>query len=192
MSDCEVKVKTVCSHCGKVRSEHCKPWTSCPKCGKTLCLSYNCSLAGMCHSCWDKEYAEKKKMRLVTPVECRDCHEKKLPAQFEIPDYPSTCKACVGTKEQRRKLNAKPGLVEVTYGKHPVPDEDGGRGYAYYFNQPLRLGDVVQVPQTWLGRLREESNGPKLATVVSTYSAYDGDVSGIICIVRRARKKATK
>jgi hypothetical protein len=74
----------------------------------------------------------------------------------------------------------------VCYGEHPTPKDDGGHGYTYYFDEPLNLGDIVAVPQTWLGRAISESNGPRLATVISTHSDYEGSVSDIIRVVRRA------
>lgn len=193
--------KTVCEVCGRVRGKNSiYEWKPCRGCGKTLC--YNCNetkhQAGMseCRKCSSKrcerECNERRARERNTPVECKSCHRKKLPRYFENKYVPSVCKVCARkereVKEQTKKSNAQPGVVVVVYGEHPVPTEDGGHGYSYCFDGSLGLGDVVEVPRTWLGSLKGQS-GPNLATVVSTYSDYDGPVSRIIRVVRRATER---
>lgn len=205
-----------CSCCHKKRGKYAQPWRRCVNCGVILCL--NCShshLEPKCHKCWRKEwdaaYARKKK----TPVECSVCHKEKLYSKFQfgtdvlpkdIEGYQMaefmyvdgvklhlrTCKACakkiLSDAANKRKALAVPGLVEVQYGELPCPEHDGGRGYAYYFDEPLELGDIVETPPSYLAKYREESN---VATVVSTYSDYHGEVSCIVRVVRKCQQKET-
>ena len=189
---------TICGQCGRVRGKYAQPWRVCA-CGKVLCLICVPRFRdAQCHKCWEKEWSEECKRLKRIPVECVCCHQKKLPRAMKYPydvmhnysnlsDSLRICRAC--DKCQRRKEEAAkkreavPGLVKVVYGEHPAPTEDGGNGYSYYFDQPLRLGNIVEVPQTWLGKIRQQ-NGPNLATVVSTYSDYTGVPSSILRIVR--------
>tara|TARA_Y100000310_G_scaffold211701_1_gene212430 strand:- start:480 stop:956 length:477 start_codon:yes stop_codon:yes gene_type:complete len=148
-----------------------KKQTTCQKCSRTQ---------------WDKEYKEEKALKKKTPVECQVCKKSKLPAQFDNEYVPTVCKVCAKTakavKEAERKNNAVPGLIEVQYGELDPPLKDGGSGYAYDCDEPVALGDIVAVPQTWVGELRGEQQ--KLATVVSTYSDYTGPTSSVIRVVK--------
>jgi len=136
------------------------------------------------------DYHKEVEKRKNTPVECVTCHKKKLPDEMENPYVPSVCKDCAEiekkAKEKERKANARPGLVQVIYGEHSAPKEDGGNGYSYYYDEPLNLGDIVEVPQTWLGSVKGESSR-KLATVVSTYSDYNGSISCILRVIKKAK-----
>jgi hypothetical protein len=52
----------------------------------------------------------------------------------------------------------------------------------------LEVGDVVLVPRTWLSEIK---GGPREqeATVVSTYSDYDGATSSIIRLVSKRQQQ---
>ena len=98
------------------------------------------------------------------------------------------CNVRVFEEREKKKRNAKPGLVEVVWGVHE-PKEDGGKGYAY--RNPgfdLQLGDIVLLPATWLDREIRGKYHPQEGTVVSTYSDYDGEVQTIIKLVRKVNK----
>ena len=200
-----VTEQVVCQ-CGAVCGRYAIEWRTCPGCGRTLCPS-RCFLGHWdeCWQCQEIKYEARREEREKTLVECVSCHQMKLPEDMEYPetfihehevccsDSLKKCKSCTKmekeAKVQSRKQNSRPGLVEVEYGEYPPATEDGGKGYAYHSDEPLRLGDVVQVPQTWLGKLRDDSCGPQLATVVSTYSDYDGPVSGIIRVVKNGNRR---
>ena len=91
-------------------------------------------------------------------------------------------------KEEIKRLKKQiviPNRYVVQYGEIEVDKEqDESFGYTYFYKDYLNVGDIVQVPQTWLSELKE-SRGPKLATVVSTKSSYDGPVANIIRIIKR-------
>lgn len=120
-----------------------------------------------------------------TKIKCGDCRKEVESTKLCYPG--ALCKSCFAkkTKELRKKKkeNARPGLVEVAYGVHPAPKEDGcvrGRGYAYRSTIPnLGLGDIVVVPGNWLHKGNQE------ATVVSTYSDYDGPTASLLCLLRK-------
>lgn len=188
---------TVCSQCSQQRGKSAKPWRNCSKCNAVLCLI--CAPARraitICRKCWGEEWQAEEKLRKETPVECRGCHKTFLPEQMENPYVPTLCKSChkipckarAFEAQEKRKRNARPGLVEVDFGIHE-PKEDGGEGYAY--RNPgldLQLGDVVLLPATWLDRLNG-MHAPKEGTVISTYSDYHREVQSIIKLVRKANK----
>lgn len=111
---------------------------------------------------------------------CTICKEK-----HEVNDlyYPEgCCEDCYPEvkeeKERLRKENAREGVVEVRYGIHEV-ENDGGHGYAYFSEEKLNLGDIVLVPETPV------HDKPQQATVVSTYSDYEGFVVTILEVVKR-------
>lgn len=192
--------------CGKIRGKYAQPWGNCPVCGRVICATCLAhTTEKRCHSCWRKAMDEEHKRLMSIPCECPSCHKMKLPKFFKEPwvvanskthpEYSQInhlCKVCdkKQTEEKllQRKKNAIPGLVEVNYGERPVPTEDGGHGHAYFSSTPLNLGDIVQVPQTWLGEFKGDV-GPNIATVVSTYSDYQGQVSRIVKVVTPASKR---
>jgi len=182
----------VCSKCGKQRNKRHKPWRICGRCGEPFCLRCINGRMELCNTCWNLDYDEKEAKRKQTPVECQGCHKQKLPDEMENPYVPTVCKECAeitrnlkaAKAREDKKRNARPGLVEVAYGVHQPPAEDGGSGYSYYYHEPLNLGDIVLVPSTWLDQVHEQG-GPKEATVVSTYSDYDGHAQSIIRVVKR-------
>jgi hypothetical protein len=115
---------------------------------------------------------------------------------MENPYVPTICKSChkivrnvrAFEEREKKKRNARPGLVEVVWGVHE-PKEDGGNGYAYRnTGLDLQLGDIVLVPATRLDREIHGKYDPQEGTVVSTYSDYDGEVQTIIKLVRKANK----
>lgn len=110
----------------------------------------------------------------------------------EYGDTYKTCKECVANKERladlSRKTSAVEGLVEVVYGEVPVPDKDGGRGYAYHSDEKLRLGDVVRVPSTWISI--QKGRYENIATVVSTFSDYKGSVRKIERVMKNGNRRA--
>ncbi len=98
---------------------------------------------------------------------------------------PRLCKSCAEIiRHRNKKKNAKPGVVEVVYGVCDPTKEDGGRRFAYYYHERLSVGDLVLVPATPLDNL-DGYGSPKEATVVCTYSDYDGEVRSIIRVVRK-------
>ena len=133
-----------------------------------------------------KNEAERK-LKLKIPVKCRVCGEMKLPRYMNCKFYPTMCKKCETkmrkAKENQKRLNATKGFVVVVYGKHPKPKTDGNDGYTYSYDQPLNLGDIVRVPNTWLRQSMGDNSSFQLATVVSTYSTYNGEVNSIIDVV---------
>lgn len=193
------KIDTVCCRCGKKRGKFSRVWPACSVCGKPACHICRITLNSkvMCSKCGceelNKQYNAKEEERKSTPIECTTCHCHKLPKDMENPEnpyVPSICKSCAEikkkNKERDRKNNAQHGLVEVRYGEHPAPEKEGETGYSYYYDQPLDLGDIVEVPQTWMGKARGEIGDTMLATVVSAYSDYSGPTTRIIRIVKKA------
>jgi hypothetical protein len=198
-----------CTQCHKKRGKYAQPWHRCASCGSILCRVCSFSRPNLqCHSCWKKDYDAEQKKRKETPLECNVCHQTKLPKEFQggscdflVTEGPytswqsgiklpqNTCTLCakqlVEAAHLLRKTNAIPGLVEVQYGEHPCPTTDGGHGYAYYFGEPLALGDIVAVPPSYLARYRPESS---VATVVSTYSEYQGPTSSILRVIKKAKE----
>lgn len=187
-----------CCQCGKQRGKKNKPWNRCVACDGHLCL--NCSPANrtrhICSKCWQSEYEAELKLKAETPVECVGCHKKFLPEQMENPHVPTVCKDCnrivseVRDAENKanKKKNARPGLVEVVYGEFQ-PSQDGGRGYAYHnAGLDLELGDVVLVPASWVDKEIHGKYDPNVATVVSTYSDYNGAVQSIVGLVKKGNE----
>jgi len=127
-------------------------------------------------------------------LECSRCCKEVGSSKLRYPGR--LCDECWGKdrteKDKKRRENARPGLVEVRYGVLSEPAggwKDGGEGYAYRTSiKGLEVGDVVLVPRTWLSELQ---GGPKEqeATVVSTYSAYQGSASSIIRLVSKRKQK---
>ena len=117
--------------------------------------------------------------------ECSMCCVKRDTGKLIYPG--AFCKKCWNkrrkTIEANRKANAKPGLVEVAYGVQDPPSngwKNGGRGYAYWTDiKGLQPGDIVKVPGNWVNGSAQE------ATIISTYSNYDGNTAAIICLVRK-------
>ena len=195
----EVPIGATCCQCNRQRGKSAKPWRSCAKCKGVVCLM--CCPAhksvAKCNKCWQEdwkaEWDEKERVRKATPIQCQGCRKERLPETMHPHANPPICLDChtivtnyreVET-QVKRKLNARPGLVEVVYGVHS-PETDGGKGYAY--RDPglnLRLGDIVMVPASWLDELKGQPQ-PSEATVVSTYSDYSGETKTIRSLVRRA------
>jgi hypothetical protein len=186
----------LCGQCGKQRGKYAKPWYACSGCGVFLCLS--CSPARrtvhQCIKCWRLAYEAEQKQRAETPVECKSCHKKYLPAEMANPYVPTLCKGCdeivseakrFEAAEKKRK-NARHGLVEVISGIHQ-PQQDGGSGYSYHCSGlKLELGDIVLLPPSWVDTEIHGKYDPIEGTVVSTYSDYDGPVKSIIRLVKKA------
>jgi hypothetical protein len=86
-------------------------------------------------------------------------------------------------RREARKNIVIPNRYVVQYGEIEAPAENQEHGYTYFYKHNLNLGDIVEVPSTWLSGVKGES-GPKLATIVSTKSNYDGEVSNIIRVVK--------
>jgi hypothetical protein len=114
-------------------------------------------------------------------LECSRCCKEVGSSKLRYPGC--LCDECwekqLSERDKKRRADARPGLIEVCYGVLSEPEvgwKDGGEGYAYRTSiKGLEVGDVVLVPRTWLSELR---GGPKEqeATVVSTYSSYEGSV----------------
>lgn len=195
-----------CYMCKTRRGRKAKVWPPCEMCGKTVCLrcvttrNHPRHCAKCSREYWDArmeivnqkhEAAEQKRKEdhenyLQQPAVCVKCEVactvKDLARHLTmIPgNYRGMCGPCLH-KEQaeaqvaRRKM-AKPGLVEVCYGRHPKPIEDGGSGYAFHHaGLKLGLGDIVDLP------------GGQVGTVVSTYSDYAKPVISIKGLVERAQ-----
>lgn len=198
------KTGEVCIHCSSERTEGCGEWRNCEDCGGIVCLRCRPSfMKPVCNSCQGKRFDKEREALMKSEVRCLSCNNTFLAEEMsnpwafcsEIPYHDSMkkCKGCVENEKtqelQRRKDNAILGLVEVVYGEHPVPDNDGGKGYAYFSKTKLRLGDVVEVPRTWVSDMK---GGENIATVVSTFSDYNGRVSHIIKVLKNGNRRRKK
>lgn len=126
---------------------------------------------------------------------CRKCEEERANRKgmfFKTLDqYKKDKKERIQADKLRaiQKTIFLPNRYIVVYGEVEAPKEDQDNGYTYYFEGELNLGDIVQVPKTWLGDLKGDDPGPKLATVVSLKSNYHGSVSSIIRVVKNINER---
>lgn len=195
----------VCCDCGRVRGKKARPWHRCDDCAAVLCLRCRPGWAEgrrVCNRCsradWDARM-EAEKVRLAAPTPCPLC-DQVVPLgdlkELETAASP-VCPRCrellskykTLDADGKRRRNARTGLVEVRFGEHPVPDKDGGRGYAYRSAERLFLGDLVLLPANWSSVFRSEAGRAQVGTVVSTYSDYAGDASSIVRVVKRASQR---
>ena len=123
----------------------------------------------ICNSCRKKTYRESEPEYFMS-LEDYKAYEKKRHKEDQI-------------REAKKNIFI-PNRYVVQYGELEAPKKNQDNGYTYYYEGKLKRGDIVEVPRTWLGDIKGDS-GPKLATVVSVKSNYDGEVSDIIRVVKR-------
>lgn len=185
----------------KPRSKFSKPWRKCKCCKRILCIQYNCTCTGrLCFDCNKALDKRISKLEMELTYHCYVCEEEKplkdfengfsLLTEFKYGDYKvgqaeRQCKSCKNktdkSEDHLRKAQAVPGVVEVQAGELPVPKKDGNKGTAYFSSTPLKLGDLVMIPN---GKIAAHYNGYQecVATIVSTYSSFDGPTRNICSI----------